>query len=209
MVASITGALPEEYVDEAVGLLTEALNAPDEDVRALAVIALQEVGGKTPTVLTALTSALHDCNELVRKRAARALSDLEDGAISALPHLTAGLQDEYLSVQLECAAAIGRIGLDAEPALPNLFDFLLGTDIRVRTVVCTAILKLGQPALDYTLAMMDDSDSLIRERACELLGRSGCLKDPVVESLLEACTDSEFAVREAARNALERLSSIK
>ena len=45
LVASITGSLPDEFRDEAVTLLVEAMNAPEDDVRGLAVIALCEIGG--------------------------------------------------------------------------------------------------------------------------------------------------------------------
>lgn len=205
LVASITGSLPEEYRDEAVSLLTQALNAPDDDVRGLAVIALNEIGCGAPVLLPALTSALHDSSELVRRRAARALGDLGLAAIPAMPHLTAGLQDQSRTVQLECTAALGRIGPDAEPALPNLFLLLLEPNLRVRTVVAASIRKMGQPAVSYSLAMLMDSDPLMRERACELLGQLNCVDDQVVEALLEACTDSEPEIREAARNALDRL----
>jgi HEAT repeat protein len=205
LVASITGSLPDEYRDEAISLLTEALNAPDDDVRGLAVIALNEIGCGAPVLLPALMSALHDSSELVRRRAARALGDLGLGAIPALPHLTAGLQDESRPVQLECSAALGRIGPDAEPALPNLFMLLLDSNLRVRTVVSSAIRRMGQPAVSYSLSMLLDSDPLMRECACEMLGQLGCLDDPVIESLLEACTDREPEIREAARTALDRL----
>ncbi len=205
LVASITGSLPDEYRDEAVQLLTEALNAPDEDVRGLAVIALNEVGCGAPILLPALTSALNDSSEMVRRRAARSLGELGLAAIPAMPHLTAGLQDDSRGVQLECAAALGRIGPEAEPALPNLFSLLLEPDLRVRTVIAASIRKMGQPAVSYSLAMLLDSDPLMRERACELIGQLGCMDDHVVEGLLEACTDSEPEIREAARNALDRL----
>jgi HEAT repeat protein len=205
LVASITGSLPDELRDEAINLLTDALNAPDDDVRGLAVIALNEIGGGAPMILPALMSALHDSSETVRKRSARALGELGLAAIPAMPHLAAGLQDESTSVRLECASAIGRIGPDAESALPNLFMVLLEPDLRVRTVVGAAIRKMGDPAVNYALAMVVDADPLMRERACELLGQMACLDDIVVEALLEACTDGEPEVREAARNALDRL----
>ena len=205
LVASITGTLPEEYRDEAVNLLTDALSAPDDEVRGLAVIALNEIGCSAPVLLPCLTGALHDSSELVRRRAARALGDLGLAAIPAMPHLTAGLQDDSRVVQLECAAALGRIGPDAEPALPNMFHLLLEPDLRVRVVIASAIRKLGQPAVSYSLAMLMDQHHLMRERACELLGQLGCIDDPVIEALLEACTDSEPEIREAARTALDRL----
>lgn len=205
LVASITGSLPDEYREEAIGLLIQALNAPDEEVRGLAVVALHEIGAGDPTVLHTLAGALHDSSEMVRRRAARSLGDLGSGAIPAMPHLTAGLQDESGAVRLECVSALGRIGPEAEPALPNLFLMLLEPDLRVRTVVSAAIRQMGDAAVSYALAMLMDSDPLMRERACELLGQVGCLDDHVVEALLEACTDSEPEVREAARNALDRL----
>lgn len=205
LVAAITGTLPDEYREEAVNLLTEALNAPDDEVRGLAVIALNELGCGAQVLLPALTGALHDSSEIVRRRAARALGDLGMAAIPAMPHLTSGLLDESRTVQLECSAALGRIGPEAEPALPNLFILMLEPDLRIRTVVGSSIRKMGQPAVSYSLAMLTESESIIRERACELLGLLGCVDDNVVEALLEACTDREPEVREAARNALDRL----
>jgi len=205
LIASITGTLPDEYREEAVSLLIEALAAQDEEVRGLAVMALQEIGVGAPLVLPSLIGALRDPCEMVRKRAARAMGELSSSAIPALPHLTAGLQDSSIAVQLECVATIGRIGPDAEAALPNLFVFLLEPDIRVRTVVSASIRKMGPAAVSYALAMLLDAEPLMRERACDLLGQIGCLDDSVVEALLEACTDNEPEVRENARRALDRL----
>ena len=51
------------------------MNAPDDEVRGLAVIALNEIGGGGPAILPAMIDALHDSNEMVRKRAARVLGD--------------------------------------------------------------------------------------------------------------------------------------
>jgi len=205
LVASISGSLPDEFRDEAVSLLVDAMNAPDDDVRGLAVIALSEIGGGAPLTLPALMSAIHDGSEMVRKRSARALGELGLAATPALAHLTAGLQDESKAVRLECAAALARIGPDAEPALPCLFTMLLEPDIRVRTVVSAAIRKMGEPAVSYTLSMLTDTDIVMRVRAAELLGQIGCLDDHIVESLLEASIDREPEVREAARQALDRL----
>ncbi|MCE9534140.1 MAG: HEAT repeat domain-containing protein [Planctomycetes bacterium] len=205
LIASITGTLPDEFREEAVTLLTEALNAPDDDVRGLAVMALQEIGGGAPLVLPAITGALHDSCETVRKRAARALGEFGMASIPSLPYLTSGLQDESIAVRLECASALGRIGPEAEPALPNLFILLLEPDLRVRTVISAAIRKMGPASVSYAIAMLLDADPLMRERACELFGQMGCLDDAVVEALLEACTDNIPEVRSAARLALDRL----
>jgi HEAT repeat protein len=205
LVASITGSLPDDYHEEAIVLLTEALNAPDEEVRGLAVIAMNEIGARPSLILPSLVIALEDRSEMVRKRAARVLGELGTAALPALANLTIGLQDRALAVQLECASSLGRIGPEAEPALPHLFALSLEPDLRVRIVVAAAIRKIGPAASSYSLAMIMDHEPLMRERACELLGQIGCLEDNVVEALLEACTDSEPDVREAARLALDRL----
>ena len=76
IVAALTGTLPDEYRDESVNILSQALNAPDDDVRALAVIGLSELGAGAPVVLPALTGAMHDGCDQVRRRAARSLGDL-------------------------------------------------------------------------------------------------------------------------------------
>ncbi len=205
LVASITGSLPDDCRDEAIVLLTQALNAPDDEVRALAVLALNEVGGDAAAILPPMIDALADSNEMVRKRAARVMAEFGASASPALPHLNAGLNDGSLAVRLECAAALGRIGPEAEPALPNLFALLLEPDMRVRTIISSTIRRIGQTAIGYALAMLLDDEALLRERSCDLLGRMGCLDDSVVEALLEACADSEPEVRAAARHALERL----
>jgi HEAT repeat protein len=205
LVASISGALPDEFRDEAIELLTEALNAPDDEVRGLAVIALNEIGAGSGAILPAMIDALHDSSDIVRKRAARVMGELGRTALPALPHLNICLRDESLAVRLECAASLGRIGPDAEAALPNLFAMLLEPDVRARTVVASAIRKVGPTAISYALAVVADPDAEMRECACELLGQLGCLDDTVVEALLEACTDSEPNVRATARHALDRL----
>jgi HEAT repeat protein len=205
LVASISGSLPDEFREEAVNLLVDAMNAPDDDVRGLAVIALSEIGGGAPMTLPALMSAIHDGSEMVRKRSARALGELGMAAMPALNHLTAGLQDESKAVRLECAAALARIGPDAEAAIPALFSLLVEPDIRVFTVVSAAIRRMGEPAVAYAISMLADPDVDMRVRASELLGQIGCLDDHIVEALLEASIDREAEVREAARQSLLRL----
>ncbi len=88
--------------------------------------------------------------------------------------------------------------MSAQIALPHLFLLLLEPDLRARTVVAAAIRKIGQPAVQYAIEMVVDHEPLMRERAAEMLGQLGCLDDDAVQSLLEACTDRETEVREAA-----------
>ena len=205
LIAAITGALPDEYRDEAVNLLLEAMNTPDDEIRGLSVLALQEIGGAAPLILPVLAGALHDPSELVRRRAARAIGDLGLAGVQALPHLIAGLQDASESVRLEVMSALSRLESEAEPALPLLINQLCEPEIRLRTVASATIKRVGPVAINYLLCALVDNDAIMRERSAILLGQMGYFEDSIIEGLLEACGDSDPDVREAARLALDRL----
>src|SRR5947209_14403141 len=135
IVAALTGTLPDEYRDDSVSILTQALAAPDDDVRAMAVIGLGELGAADATgVVPALPGAIHDGCDQVRRRAVRSLGDLGHASLPALPHLISALRDPVTCVRLEAMSALGRIGPDAEPAVPFLVSMLADEETRVRTV---------------------------------------------------------------------------
>jgi HEAT repeat protein len=208
LIAAVTGSLPDEYREEAINLLTDALRGPDDDVRALAVIALQEMGGAAPTVLPALMEALHDPNEIVRRRSARALGDLGMAALPALPHLISALQDSHNSVRMEAVAALSRLGPDAEPAIPAILGMLTEPELRLSIVAGCALKRMGRAVTPYLIGCLSDPNAILRERCALLLGRLQIEDDSVIESLLETCTDSEAEVRESARRALDHLQQL-
>lgn len=204
IVAALTGTLPDEYRDDSVSILTQALSAPDDEIRAMAVIGLGELGpGTGGAILPALTSAIHDGAEQVRKRAARSLGDLGPAAAAALPHLISALRDPTTCVRLEALAAIGRIGPDAEPAVPFIVPLLSDEETRVRTVAAATLKKIGPDCIPYLVEAMSDPDAILRERSALLLGQLGATSDDAIEALLEALADFDEDVRTAARRALE------
>ncbi len=207
IVAALTGTLPDEYRDDSVAILTQALSAPDDDVRSLAVIGLSELGAGAPSVLPALTGAMHDGCDQVRRRAARSIGDLGLAALPSLPYLVSALDDEATCVRMEAMAAIGRIGADAEPAVANLIPLLADADIRVRMVAAATIKKIGPASIGSLVEGMNDSDPIIRERLAILLGQFGRDDDDVVEALFEALSDDDEDVRQAARQSLEMIES--
>lgn len=204
IVAALTGTLPDEYRDDSVHILTQALAAPDDEVRAMAVIGLAELGsGSSATVVPALTGAIHDGCDQVRKRAVRSLGDLGPVALPALPHLIAALRDPTTSVRLEAMAALGRIGPSAEPAIPYLVSLLADEETRVRTVAGATLKKIGPDSVPFLVEAMTDPDAILRERAALLLGQLRAADDASIEALLEALSDYDEDVRAAARKALE------
>ena len=211
LIAAITGALPEESRKDAIRVLTDALRAPDEDLRGLAIIGLCEVGGDRETLLPPLVRALRDPSETVRRRAARSLGDLAPDVVDAVPHLTAALGDPEKCVRLEVVHTLGRIGVEAEAAIPSLVPLLAEKDCRICSVVGLTLRRIGSASVPYLLALLVDSDPHLRERAVILLGRIGSgsseWSDEVIASLLESCSDPEIKVRAAARESLERLNA--
>jgi HEAT repeat protein len=208
IVAALTGTLPDEYREDSVNILTQAMNAPDDDIRALAIMGLNELGAAPPVILPALTDATHDCNDQVRRRAVRSLGDMGLAALPSLPHVICALRDPSTTVRMEAMAALGRFGADAEPAVPDLVALLGHEDMRVRTVAGSTLKKIGKASVPYLADALTDPDAILRERAAALLGRLRVKDEHILEALLEvACSDYDEDVRQAARGALELIQA--
>lgn len=211
IIAAVTGTLPEESRAEALHILTEAIKAPDEDLRGLAIIGLGEIGGPVEHVLPSLARSLRDPSDTVRRRAARVLGDLGAASVPAVPHLTAALADPVTPVRLEVIHSLGRIGHCAEGSLPGLIPLLATEDVRTGCIVAHTIRRIGPSAVPFLLALLLDPCASLRQRSVLLLGEIGASNpdwgDEVISSLLEACSDPVFEVRRLARESLDKLSS--
>jgi HEAT repeat protein len=108
---------------------------------------------------------------------------------------------------MEAMSAIGRIGPDAEPAVPNLLPLLADADVRVRMVAGATLKKIGAPCVPALVEAMSDPDAILRERAALLLGQMHACDDESIEALLEALSDYDEDVRDAARRALELIEA--
>jgi vesicle coat complex subunit len=205
LIAAVTGNIPDEHRLEAVNLLKQALMGGEEDVRGLAVIGLLELEAPPSAILPALAKALHDPSEMVRRRAARALGDLGPLAAPAVSPLVSALRDPDPSVRMDAAGSLGRIGQDARAAIPALIEFVGDDDARVRTIAGVALRRMGPYAVPPLMKCLARPEPIVRERAAVLLGQIGIYHDAVVQRLLEACSDDEADVRQAAREAIERL----
>jgi HEAT repeat protein len=206
IVAVMTGSLPDEYREDAAGILLDALHSDDDDMRAMAIVGLNELGETSGRVVPALIDALKDSSEHVRKRATRTLGDFGDGAADSLPALIEALDDAKGSVRLEAMASLGRLGAKAARAIQYLIPLLGHDDSRVRSIAGSTLKKIGPACVPHLLDAIHDPDAIVRERAAYLLGKFKPEEDEVVQALLEACSDFDFDVRRAARGALELLA---
>ena len=206
IVAVMTGSLPDEYRDDAAAILLEALHADDEELRAMAIVGLNELGETSGKVVPALIGALKDSCEHVRKRATRTLGDFAENSIGCLPALIDTLRDSHGSVRLEAMASLGRMGSRAAAAIKFLIPLLCHEDSRVRSIAGSTLKKIGSDSIPHLLEAINDPDAIVRERAAYLLGKFKPREDHVVEALLEALGDYDFDVRRAARGALDMLA---
>lgn len=206
IVAVMTGSLPDEYREDATAILLEALNSDDQDIRAMAIVGLNELGENSGKVVPALIGALKDSCENVRKRATRTLGEFGETAFCSLPALIEALNDPHSSVRLESMATLGRMGKNAVDAIEHLIPLLGHEDSRVRSVAGSTLKKIGSACIPHLLTAINDPDAIIRERAAYLLGTFKQREDQVVEALLEACSDFDFDVRRAARGALDLMA---
>jgi HEAT repeat protein len=71
--------------------------------------------------------------------------------------------------------------------------------------ITTALISIGKPAVEPLIALLQKEDPLIREIACDILGKIGDVS--AVEPLLEALNDEDFNVRFSAGEALNKLET--
>lgn len=98
------------------------LKDPDERVRHMAAMTLQNMGAKARPALPALIDALGDGSADVRTTAATALRSFGADAAPAVPALIRALNDRESIVRLEAARTLGDVGAAAEPAVPTLIQ---------------------------------------------------------------------------------------
>ncbi len=202
----LSGSLPEECTNDAFYVLSGALSSPDEDIRALSVIGLSELGVEPVSLLPHFTSAINDSSVYVRRRAARALGELGSAASVAVPHLLTALTDDHLSVGLEALAALGRVGPDAAQAIPQIIPLLAHEDMRVRTVAQNSLRRIGAVATEDLVKALSEPNAILREKAAFVLGMIRSSRDEVITALLETSYDPDPDVRRAARQALDKLN---
>jgi HEAT repeat protein len=104
---------------EALPLLLEALQDPDDKTRIYVLWALGTLGDRQAR--EALETALADPDPGIRKTAAFALGELGDRA--AVPRLTEALDDAAADVRWNAALSLARLGSDAGlPVLETMVD---------------------------------------------------------------------------------------
>lgn len=99
-----------ECKELALPALIEALEDPQENIRANTALAIGQMGTKASAAIPALIKALGDESHGVQVNTAYALGQIGWAAESALPALSDRLEDEDRAMIASAATAIGQIG---------------------------------------------------------------------------------------------------
>ncbi|MBI4748101.1 MAG: HEAT repeat domain-containing protein [Acidobacteria bacterium] len=189
----VIGALAYLKDPQAVEPLILLLNDESTEVRQAAISALGEIGDKLAT--EPLLDCLENSDKETRLVVLAALGKLKDPR--AIDKLLAGLQEIDIDVNRVIVEALGQI---ADPrATEPLFDLLVSSD-GDRNDVAHSIVQIGEPAVDYLLARLNDAPSSIRPIVANLLGRIE--SERAIEPLLACLDDDDLEVRHRVIEAL-------
>lgn len=172
-----------------------------------AVEALASLGS---AVADPLVESLAEDNLSVKRGAGQALKRIGPAII---PHLIRALQHPNASIRSTAATLLYGFGNDALEALPELTDALKDRDKFVRQWAATALERLAfdlgpaiKTAVPNLIETLQDEDYMVREWSAHALGTIGADASEAVPFLELAMVDDVPSVREAAIEALNKIS---
>ncbi len=201
--ARLLGPRSKDAVPRLAGLLAHK----DARVRAVAVVALAELGPAAAGAADALRAATKDDEPLTAFWAAVAVCRL-DPTPDAVAAVAAHLADRDPVRRLDAAAALGPLGAAAKPAAGKLAPLLADPDPRARLAAAVAAWKVGAaaPALPAAAGLLKDPDPAVRKLAAMDLGAEfGPDAKAAVPDLVRCLYDPFAEVRSAAAEALGRV----
>jgi hypothetical protein len=177
-VSAILGSFGAEATDE----LLLALKKKDKNIRLGIIEALTRI--KDPRSVPALITTLSDESSEVRWEAAIALGEIGD--VQAVGPLVNALKDHDKYVRYGAAFALKKIGWTPADDEQKAFCF-------VGMQEWEAVHLIGKPAVPALSHILNDRDSIVRQKAIEILGEIG---DPdATPALIRSLADASSEVR--------------
>ncbi len=191
------GPEAEPAVPELIGLL--AMPADPSVSTVLATLA--RIGPAAAPAVPAIARLLPDSDWRVREDAIEALASIgtADAALALATQLERDLPDQ----KLETIMAIRECGPAAGAILSELVEFGSKTsDAGLRDEVFLSVARLGEPALDELVLLLDADPAVLRRCAAMAIGQMGLAGRAAVPELQVALRDPDAAVRFWAARAL-------
>ncbi len=171
----------------AIEPLTDALLQEDWRLGRVVVRALGMMG---EAAVRPLLGVLREGNDTARKGAVTALVLIGDAAARLLP---GALTDAHFRVRAGAADALDRLDWSPEPGEETV-HYLIAKER------WGDLARMGPPAVEPLVRMLDDRDDSIRRRATKVLGE---VRDPrPVPALMDLLHDDYYSVRREAAAAL-------
>ena len=166
----------QQFGDETVLAMADALSDPDDYVRVMALQVLYEWNGDTEPALPATTRALDDPDRIVRICAASVVSQHVEKANAAVPPLMKWIDNDDEHSKMTAAALILKIDpTKHDQMLAVLAEGMESDDSGIRCVVAWllgGLRDLTPDALPLLQQMLADGDELVRSVAAEELESS-------------------------------------
>lgn len=164
----------QQFGEEAVHSLADALSDDDEYVRLIALEVLGEWDGDTTAALPAMISALDDPDRIVRIAAVGPVGQHAEKAEDAVPLLMKWLDTDDEHSRLTAAAVILKIDPNRhDEMMPILRGGMNNDDSAIRCLTAWLLSGLRDVApevIPLLQQMLDDKDEFVQEVAEEELG---------------------------------------
>lgn len=192
----------------ATPVLLKLLNDKTTSIRAHAAEALGQIGPAIgEEAIRRLTDALGDRNHIVKQSAVIALGRLGSAAKSALPSIDKALAEETIDTRVDAVTAIYNITGDKQRVLPQLIAEVAGDDDPDAAADLLATFgDAARPAVPKFIKLLSSENPDVRYNGAMALGRLGPLAKDAVPALKTLADDEYADVRDAARNAIKRIT---
>lgn len=181
--------------------LARLLGDEEPAVRVAAAQALWRIQ-RHPKAVPTLEAMLQNPNGSTACMAAAALGELAADGAPVAPALAAALGPADEDARRAAAQAIGRAGL---AAVPLLQDALATAEVSTKIQAVEALGWIGPAAAPALAEALRHAHPLVRRHAARALGRLGPAAKAAEPALVEAVSDSDVGVRDAAAGALRRI----
>ncbi len=203
------GAIGPE-AQPAANKLIELVHTGTASVRHNAATALGDIGSTVgPAAVQALTDALTDYSQVVRNKAVIALGKLQPLSLSAAPTIEKLLYEPAgISPRANAARVLQAMRPEVEELvvqalLQDLFDSA-EPDLAARFL---ADIDFECDIVQRVIPLLEDEKRYTRQYAVIALGNMGPAAADAEDALTELLEDEAAEVREAAKNALEKIRS--
>jgi HEAT repeat protein len=194
--------------DASVRALTGLLKHDDPKVRQQAVNGLGALAPRSKSALVAVIELLGDPEPTVRQQAANVAVRLDP--VAGLDALLANMKHKDASRREVLPEALANLAKTSEPAATALVQLLKDRSADVRYRAALALGRIGvaaRPAVaELSTMLAQDKNYLVRQVTAEALGQIGKEATAALPALLQATSDWNDHVRDAALAAVKKIA---